>query len=190
MKKEDVKQGDFFTLSKEKGYGLMQRKSAMQVMECYDNFMTVRCKYGCMTKRYDHFEKVDDISKFENICHASYFEDHRTYPQSMMNIKLSEIEDEKLMSVIYDVVENTTYHAYTDTTKSKYRFVPTWHIRRELSRRGLYLPYRKIRHAYDRLFNKGLCDRMNRSGWVCYAPKELKGHITLEDRFITSKKTE
>ncbi len=77
MKKEDVKQGDFFTLSKEKGYGLMQRKSAMQVMECWPSAMTVKCRDGCMTKGYDHFEKVDDISTFESIYHAPYFEDNR-----------------------------------------------------------------------------------------------------------------
>lgn len=73
-------QGDFFILSSEKGYAPTQRKEAMQVMECWDNVMTVKCKGGCMTKEYDHFEKVTDLSGFKAIHRYEFdMEDRRSY---------------------------------------------------------------------------------------------------------------
>ena len=67
LHKHSVMQGDFFILSSKKGYAPTQRKEAMQVMECWDNVMTVKCKGGCMTKEYDHFEKVTDLSGFRSV---------------------------------------------------------------------------------------------------------------------------
>ena len=67
LKKEDVKEGDYFMLSPKKGYSPFQCKSAMQVMECWDKVMTVKCNRGCMTKEYDHFEKVTDLSGFRSV---------------------------------------------------------------------------------------------------------------------------
>jgi len=80
LHKHSVIQGDFFILSPEKGYAQTQRKDAMQVMECWDNVMTVKCKSGCMTKEYDHFKKVSDLSGFKNIHRYNYeMEDRRSY---------------------------------------------------------------------------------------------------------------
>ena len=79
LKKEDVKEGDYFMLSPKKGYSPSQCKSAMQVMECWDNVMTVKCKGGCMTLEYDHFEKIEDTSKFPVIhMYLGGMEDRRT----------------------------------------------------------------------------------------------------------------
>lgn len=75
---KEIKQGDFFTLSKTKGYSESQRKEAMQVMELYDDYMTVSCKGGCTIKPYDHFEKVDDLAGFKLISESRYFEDNRS----------------------------------------------------------------------------------------------------------------
>ena len=69
--KQNIKEGDYFVLSKDKGYSDSQRKKVMQVLELWDNCMTVICEGGCMSKPYDHFEKVE-------VVHASYFEDNRT----------------------------------------------------------------------------------------------------------------
>ena len=78
--KRSVMQGNFFILSSEKGYAPTQRKEAMQVMECWDNVMTVKCKNGCMTKEYDHFEKVTDLSGFRSVHrYDGEMEDRRSY---------------------------------------------------------------------------------------------------------------
>ena len=80
LHKHSVMRGDFFILSSEKGYAPTQRKEAMQVMECWDNVMTVKCKGGCMTKEYDHFEKVTDLSGFRAVHRYDYeMEDRRSY---------------------------------------------------------------------------------------------------------------
>lgn len=78
LTKNDVKSGDYFILSIEKGYGPEQTRKAMQVMECWPNVMTVKCNDGCMTKEYDHFEKVTDLTAYKEVYHASYFEDNRS----------------------------------------------------------------------------------------------------------------
>jgi hypothetical protein len=72
-----VNQGDFFILSPSKGYSGKQIRDAMQVMELWNGCMTVKCQSGCMDKPYEHFEKVTDLSKMDNIYHAPYFEDNR-----------------------------------------------------------------------------------------------------------------
>ena len=80
LHKHSVMQGDFFILSSEKGYAPTQRKEAMQVMECWDKVMTVKCKGGCMTKEYDHFEKVTDLSVFRSVHrYDGEMEDRRSY---------------------------------------------------------------------------------------------------------------
>lgn len=90
--KNSIKEGDFVTLSKDKGYSEYQRRDAMQVMELYENTMTVKCgKNKCMTKSYDHFEKVNDISKF-NIIHR--FE--KLTDNSESNIVHREYGDKKI----------------------------------------------------------------------------------------------
>lgn len=78
LQKTDVMPGDFFILSAEKGYSPSQQKKAMQVMECWDNAMTVKCKNGCMTKEYDHFEKITSLDGIDKIYTAKYFEDNRS----------------------------------------------------------------------------------------------------------------
>lgn len=79
LDKHSVKQGDFFILSSQKGYAPCQQRDAMQVMECWDNVMTVKCKGGCMTKEYDHFEKVTDLSKFRKVYrYDGELEDNRS----------------------------------------------------------------------------------------------------------------
>ncbi len=52
-------------------------QSAMQVMELWDNAMTVKCDGGCITKPYSEFEKVEDITKFNRVYDSKYFEDNR-----------------------------------------------------------------------------------------------------------------
>ena len=48
-------------------------------MECWDKVMTVKCKGGCMTKEYDHFEKVTDLSGFRSVHrYDGEMEDRRT----------------------------------------------------------------------------------------------------------------
>lgn len=77
---QSVMQGDFFILSSEKGYAPTQRKEAMQVMECWDKVMTVKCKGGCMTKGYDHFEKIIDLIDMREVHKWEYvFEDNRSF---------------------------------------------------------------------------------------------------------------
>lgn len=78
MNKNEVKEGDFFVLSEKKGYSRNMRNAAMQVMECYNLHMTVKCKNGCMTKPYDHFQKIDDTLSCAYVYYAPYFEDNRT----------------------------------------------------------------------------------------------------------------
>lgn len=80
LHKHSVMQGDFFILSSEKGYTPTQIKDVMQVMECWDNVMTVKCKGGCMTKEYDHFEKVTDLTGFQSVNrYEGEMEDRRSY---------------------------------------------------------------------------------------------------------------
>lgn len=79
LSKDCVKEGDFVIHSSKKGYSPKQREEAMQVMETRSNTMTVKCKGGCMTKEYDHFEKVEDLSKF-SIIHR--FEGKKQIKQS------------------------------------------------------------------------------------------------------------
>ena len=50
----------------------------VEVMECWDKVMTVKCKGGCMTKEYDHFLKIEDINGFTEVYESNYFEDNRT----------------------------------------------------------------------------------------------------------------
>ena len=75
----DIKQGDFFTLSRDKGYAQFQCNEAMQVMELWPKVMTVKCgKNGCMTLPYDHFVKVEDITKFKKVHRYDFeLEDRR-----------------------------------------------------------------------------------------------------------------
>jgi hypothetical protein len=77
--KYTVTKDDYFIYSSEEGYSPSQQKVAMQVIELYDMVMTVRCnKNGCITKPYEHFTKVEDISKFKknNIVHSDYFKNN------------------------------------------------------------------------------------------------------------------
>jgi len=64
---DSVMQDDLFILSSAKGFAPTQCKEAMQVMECRDKVMTVKCKGGCMTEPYDYFEKVTDLSKLRAV---------------------------------------------------------------------------------------------------------------------------
>lgn len=75
--RDSVKENDFFIMSEKKGYAPSQRKDAMQVMECNPSEMTVRCKGGCITKPYDHFELVTDLSPFKDVYTFDSFEDNR-----------------------------------------------------------------------------------------------------------------
>ena len=50
----------------------------MEVMECWDNVMSVKVERGCVTKPYDHFEIITDLSPFKIIHKSRYFEDHRS----------------------------------------------------------------------------------------------------------------
>lgn len=79
MRNEDVREGDFFILSKAKGYRGNQLKQAMQVMELWDNHMTVKCDKGCMHKTYECFDKVTDLSKMDKVHLSPYFEDNRSH---------------------------------------------------------------------------------------------------------------
>lgn len=72
-----VVSGDYFHLPMTKGYTKKASQVAMQVMECWESVMTVKCKNGCMTKNYSEFEKVTDISLYKEIYNAPYFEDNR-----------------------------------------------------------------------------------------------------------------
>ena len=74
----DVSESDFFIVSSNEGYSKAQQKDAMQVMECWDKVMTVKCKDGCMTMPYKHFEKITDLTG-KNVYKATYFEDNRTH---------------------------------------------------------------------------------------------------------------
>lgn len=74
LKKEDVKQGDFFKLvetDKPSNY------IAMEVMECWPEVMTVKLsKDRCMTEKYSKFEKVNP-DECRHIYKSHYFEDNR-----------------------------------------------------------------------------------------------------------------
>ena len=72
-----VMRGDYFRLPMTKGYTKRASEIAMQVMECWGNVMTVKCKGGCMTKEYNEFEKVTDLSVCREIHNAPYYEDNR-----------------------------------------------------------------------------------------------------------------
>jgi hypothetical protein len=77
LRVEDVRKGDFFTLSPAKGYTGKQLRQAMQVMECWPSTMTVKCAGGCMDKPYDYFVKVDNVTEMDDIHKSDYFEDNR-----------------------------------------------------------------------------------------------------------------
>jgi hypothetical protein len=69
--KFDVNENDYFILSYE------IRKEAYQVMECWDNLMTVKTKNGCMDKPYHEYEKLTDTTNYK-LNKSDYFEDNRT----------------------------------------------------------------------------------------------------------------
>lgn len=78
---ENIKEGDWFRLSKQFGYSPSQRTHVYQIMEISDNVMTVKTEgNGCMTKSFEHFEIVEDISRIMNSvkCYSKGFEDNRT----------------------------------------------------------------------------------------------------------------
>lgn len=77
LEKDDVQPGQFFILSPNKGYMKSQTSTAMQVVECWDKEMTVKTKKGILTKPYEEFEEVKNLTKFKSIAYATYFEDHR-----------------------------------------------------------------------------------------------------------------
>lgn len=74
----DVSESDYFIVSTLQGYSKAQQKDAMQVMECWGKVMTVKCKGGCFTKPYNHFEKITDLTG-KNVYDAPYFEDNRSH---------------------------------------------------------------------------------------------------------------
>ncbi len=76
VKKEEVKEGDYFILAVEVGYSPSQAKKAMQVMECWNKVMTVKCEGGCMSKPYSDFNKITDL-RGKKVFKSSYFEDNR-----------------------------------------------------------------------------------------------------------------
>tara|TARA_R110001606_G_scaffold397351_1_gene573569 strand:- start:2367 stop:2615 length:249 start_codon:yes stop_codon:yes gene_type:complete len=77
MEKGEVKEGGFYRLSQDVGYTESQSKKAMQVMECWGDNMTVKCKGGCMTKPYSDFDEVVNLDEMRDVYYADYFEDNR-----------------------------------------------------------------------------------------------------------------
>lgn len=78
VRKEDVKEGDYFLLSKDKGYSDSQRREPMQIMEARSGSMTVQsCKNGCITKPYDWFDKVENPEDYPIKHSCLGFEDKR-----------------------------------------------------------------------------------------------------------------
>lgn len=75
MKK--IKEGYFFNVEKSQQSEWGKYDSAMQVMECWEEVMTVKCKDGCLTKPYSFFEKINDLSGFKKVYTSTYFEDNR-----------------------------------------------------------------------------------------------------------------
>lgn len=74
-----VKAGDIFRLSVAKGYSRRQASIGMQVMEVYDDCVTLKCRTGCVTGPAAQFDYVTDVS--ELICVYKWnggLEDHRT----------------------------------------------------------------------------------------------------------------
>jgi hypothetical protein len=69
MNPQDVKQGEFFTLSGRK-------PAAMQVMECCPEVMTVKCSDGCITEKYSEFERITPTAGMPTYT-TSHFEDRR-----------------------------------------------------------------------------------------------------------------
>ena len=86
LKKEDVKEGDWFVFSKYKFLSPIGGADAMQVVKCFDDYMVVNSADGFIEKPYEHFRHFVDPDAFfvENSCliddyyAAPYFEDHRT----------------------------------------------------------------------------------------------------------------
>ena len=81
LRKEDVKPGDYFILTEGAA-----TDAAMQVMECWQDTMTVKTKTGCMTRLYAEFKKVggEGYDKMPYAVNKAFytsvaFEDHRTY---------------------------------------------------------------------------------------------------------------
>ncbi len=57
-------------------YGTLTKEKAMQVMECWNKVMTVKCEGGCMSKPYSDFNKITDL-RGKKVFKSSYFEDNR-----------------------------------------------------------------------------------------------------------------
>ena len=47
-------------------------------MELTKDTMTVKCEGGCLTKPYDHFERIIDLEG-KNLHESVYFEDNRNF---------------------------------------------------------------------------------------------------------------
>jgi len=74
--KYSITKDTFVRLLPSRGYSKKQCSEAMQVMEVWNNCLTVKCKDGCMTKPYEHLEIIspNDYSRFKVFHIAPYFE--------------------------------------------------------------------------------------------------------------------
>lgn len=78
LNKESITQKTFLRLKPSRGYSNKQSSEAMQVMEVWDNCLTVKCKDGCMSKPYEHLEIIpeSDYFKYKVFHIAPYFKNY------------------------------------------------------------------------------------------------------------------
>ncbi len=78
LNKDLLTKHTFLKLNPKKGYSNKQSSEAIQVMEIWKEQLTVKCKDGCLSKPYEHFEIINpnDYSKFKIFHIASYFENN------------------------------------------------------------------------------------------------------------------
>ena len=76
--KYSITKDTFVRLLPSRGYSKKQCSEAMQVMELWKDYITVKCKDGCLSKPYEHFEIIpeSDYYKYKVFHIAQYFENH------------------------------------------------------------------------------------------------------------------
>ena len=78
LNKEFITSKTFLRLKPSKGYSRNQCSEAMQVMELWKDYITVKCKDGVLSKPYEHLEIIpeSDYYKYKVFHVAPYFQNY------------------------------------------------------------------------------------------------------------------
>lgn len=101
-------------------------------------------------------------------------------------MRLQDIEKKLLLGILKDAVINSTYMKFNEKRICVDRFVSIRRIKNELKKQAIDWSTTEVREAYDRLYEKGLCDKIKR-GRVYYSILEFDGHDKIHLWFVKDK---